>query len=195
MKKLLLIVGCITLIFSSCTTNRAIGNGAYSDISLVRDTDGYTVKRLKEVKSESKAIFGIPIGGVSSKEGIVVRFNGINLKAQQKFLPTLSMVALTVVTGGAIYELIGSEFDEEALGFAVSGVAAIPIAGAINNQIWSDAAFSRASWNANSTLLEENNDVDVFLNPKYEIQTKNGLWTQRVSLKANVMGATILTDK
>lgn len=195
MKKFLLLIGFISLLFSSCSTQRSIGNGAYSDISLVRNPDGYTVKRLNEVNTESKAIFGIPVGGVASKEGIVVRFNGINLRAQQKFLPTLSMVALTFVTGSTIYGVIGNEFDEDALGYAVSGVAAIPIAGAINNQIWSDAAFSRASWNANSTLLDQNKEVDVFLNPKYEIQTKNGLWTQRVNLKANVMGATILTDE
>jgi hypothetical protein len=194
MKNLLLLF-VFVLLFSSCSTQRAIGNGAYSDISLVRSSDEYTVKRLQEVNTESRAIFGIPIGDkVAKKEGIIVRFNGINLNAQQKFLPTLSMVVLTFVTGSAIYDLIGQEIDEEALSIAASGLAAIPIAGAINNQIWSNAAYSGATWNANSTLLEQNQDVDVFLNPKYQIETKNGLWSQKVKLQAKVMGATIITD-
>lgn len=193
MKNLLLLFVC-ALFFSSCSTQRAIGNGAYSDISLVRNSDEYTVKRLKEVNSESRAIFGIPIGGKAKKEGVIVRFNGINLNAQQKFAPTLSMIALSVFTGGVIHGIVGNEFDEKSLGYAVSGLAAIPIAGAINNQVWSNAAYSRATWNANSTLLEQNQEVDVFLNPKYEIETKNGVWGQRVKLKAKVMGATINTD-
>lgn len=194
MKNLLLLIFIILISFSSCTTQRSIGNGAYSDISLVRNSDQYELTRLKEVESESSAIFGIPTGGKAKKEGVVVRFNGINLKAQQKFLPTLSMVLLTVATGGVIYEFVGNEIEEEAIGLAVSYVAAIPVAGIINNQIWSDAAFSRASWNANSILMEENPNVDVFLNPKYEIETKNGLFGQKVKLKAKVMGATLTTD-
>jgi hypothetical protein len=181
-------------LFTSCSTQRSIGNGAYSDISLERSSDQYKLKRLKEVNTSSKAIFGIPLGKKSDKQGVVVRFNGINLSAQQKFLPTLSMVALTVVTGLQINGILDGVIEEEALSYAASGIVAIPIAGAINNQIWSSSAYSRASWNANSELLEKNPEIDVFLNPKYQIKTKNGLWTQRVELKANVMGAEIITD-
>lgn len=195
MKNLLLLLFSI-LLFSSCSTQRSVGNGAYSDISLVRNFDEYTVKRLQEVKTESRAIFGIPIDGkVAKKEGTIVRFNGINFKAQQKFWPTFSMAALTFFTGSVIHGLVGHKIEEEALGYAASGLAAIPLAGAINNQIWSDAAFSRASWNANSELLDKNPNVDIFLNPKYEIKTRNGIWGQRVELSAKVMGATILTDE
>lgn len=183
------------VLFSSCSTQRSIGNGAYSDISLERSSDEYTLKRLNAVKSESKAIFGIPIGGQAKKEGIVVRFNGINLGAQQKFLPALSMAVLSFATGSTIYGVVGNEFDEEAIAIGVSAVGAIPIAGFLNNQIWSDSALRNASWNANSTLLEENRDIDVFLNPKYEIQTNNGIFSQKASLRAEVMGAIIETDE
>ena len=184
------------LLLASCSTQRSVGNGAYSDISLVRSSDQYNVKRLKEVNTKSRAIFGIPLGSkVSKKEGVIVRFNGINLNAQQKFWPTVSMVALTFVTGSTIYSLISPEFEEDALAYGISGLAAIPIAGAINNQVWSNAAYSRATWDANSILMEQNTDVDVFLNPKYEIENHNGLWSQKTNLKAKVMGATILTDE
>ena len=190
---LFLALGLVLL--SSCSTKRSIGNGAYSDISLERSSDQYTLKRLKEVNSQSKAIFGIPVGNQAKKEGIVVRFNGINLGAQQKFLPAFSMVALSVVTGSAIYGAVGNEFDEEALAIGVSVAGAVPIAGFLNNQIWSDSALRNAAWNANSSLLNENKNIDVFLNPKYEIQTSNGIFTQKANLKANVMGAIIKTDE
>lgn len=195
MKKLLLLSGLSIILFTSCSTQRAIGNGAYSDISLQRSSNQYSLKRLPTVKSKSKAIFGIPLGNVAKKEGIVVRFNGINLTAQQKFLPAFSMAVLTVATGGIIHGIIDSEINDEALGYVISGVGAIPIAGAINNQLWSNAAYSRASWNANSELLDENPDIDIFLNPKYQIITNNGIWSQKVELKADVMGARITTDE
>jgi len=195
MRNVLVLLILSTLLLTSCSSHRSVGNGAYSDISLERSSDQYKLTRLKEVNTKSKAIFGIPVGKKADKQGIVVRFNGINLGAQQKFLPTLSMVALTVFTGFTINNIIEQDFDEKALSYAISGVAAIPIAGAINNQIWSNSAYSRASWNANSELLDNNPNIDVFLNPKYQIRTKNGFWTQKVELKANVMGAEIITDK
>jgi len=194
MRNVLVLLILSTLLFTSCSSHRSVGNGAYSDISLERNSDQYKLTRLKEVNTTSKAIFGIPIGKKADKQGVVVRFNGINLSAQKKFLPTLSMVALSVVTGVTIHSIIESNFEEKAISYAISGIAAIPIAGAMNNQIWSNSAYSRASWNANSELLDNNPNIDVFLNPKYQIKTKNGLWTQKVELKAKVMGAEILTD-
>src|SRR5690606_26755025 len=112
---------------------------------------------LAEVKTESRALFGIPLDGkVAKKEGVIVRFNGINLSAQSRFWPAFSMVALTAVTGSALYEFAQAEIEEESLAILASAVVAVPIAGAINNQMWSSAAYSRASWNANSQLLESN---------------------------------------
>ena len=61
--------------------------------------------------------------------------------------------------------------------------------------VWSDAAYSNAAWNANSELLEQNPDVDVFLNPKYDLVIKNGISSQKVDLRARVMGATLETDE
>ena len=203
MKKSLFFVFLSALLVTSCGTNRSIGNGAYSDISLVRDSDQYELKRLEPVNARSKAIFGIPIdGNVSKKEGVIVRFNGIRLNAQQRVWPILSMVALSVATGSVINTIVGTkdntdnweEYGEDKLGLALSSVIAIPVAGIINNQLWSDAALSRAAWNANSELLQENSEVDVFLNPKYDIQTKTGLWMQKAELEVRAMGARILTD-
>lgn len=195
MIKKLLLLALFALPTISCSTHRSMGNGAYSDISLTRDSNQYELERLQEVNSSSRAIFGIPIDkNVSKKEGIIVRFNGVNLKAQNRFLPALSMIVLTAVTGNGIHGIVGNEFDEKALGYGVSYAAAIPVAGFLNNQIWADAALSRASWNANSELMQQNQNVDVFLNPKYEIQTKNGIWTQKANLNVRAMGARILTD-
>lgn len=205
MKRFLLFISISILSFTSCTTSRGIGNGAYSDISLVRNSDDYQLKRLQEVNSKSRAIFGIPLGTSAKKEGVIVRFNGINVTAQKKIWPMLSMVALSVATGSVINEAVGYktedtdwgsyETGEYKLGLALSSLIAIPVAGAINNQIWSDAAYSNAAWNANSVLLEQNPDVDVFLNPKYDLEIKNGIWSQKVNLRARVMGATLETDK
>lgn len=115
------------------------------------------------------------------------------------------MVALSVATGSVINELVGYktedtdygsyETNEYKLGLGLSSVIAIPVSGMINNQIWSDAAYSNAAWNANSRLLEENPEIDVFLNPKYDLEIKNGIWRQKVQLRARVMGATLLTDE
>lgn len=192
----------------SCKSQLGVSNGAYSDISLNRDSKDYSIKRLKEINADSKAIFGIPTDkNLSKKQGLVVRFNGINLVSAKRFWPIVSMVAVTAVTGVAIQSLGGykektisygsysypTRSDEYNISFPLAALIAIPISGAINNQLW-NGSLNRAAWHANSELLRDNDDVDVFLNPKYDIETTYGIWTQTTKLKVRAMGARIKCD-
>ena len=193
----------------SCSSSIGVSNGAYSDISLNRDSKEYTIKRLKEVNKESNALFGIPTdNSLNKKQGLVVRFNGVNLTSSARIWPILSMVGLSVVTGFGIQQISGYRTvtyrygnypsfsypsDKHNLSLGVASLIAIPVAGFLNNQIWS-GALNRAAWEANSELLRDNDDIDVFLNPKYEIETSRKIWTQHAKLKVRVMGAKIKTD-
>jgi hypothetical protein len=96
----------------------------------------------------------------------------------------------TVDYGGYSYS---SPSDKHNLSLGVATLLAIPVSGFINNQIW-NGALNRAAWQANAQLLKENDDIDVFLNPKYDIETSRKIWTQHAKLKARVMGAKIKTD-
>ncbi len=209
MKKIILTLLSVTMLTSliGCQSQYGISNGAYSDISLNRDSKEYSIKRLKEVNVESKALFGIPIDkSVNKKQGLIVRFNGINLTASKRFWPIVSMVGVSLATGMVIQGIAGTkEIDynntnyyyndtsENKISLGVATLIGIPIAGAINNQLWS-SSLSRAAWELNNQLIEKNPEVDVFLNPKYDIDLKRGFWTQKAVIKAKVMGATIKTD-
>jgi hypothetical protein len=102
----------VTLLTSliGCQSQYGISNGAYSDISLNRDSKEYSIKRLKEVSVESKALFGIPIDkSVNKKQGLIVRFNGINLTASKRFWPIVSMVGVSLATGMVIQGIAGTK--------------------------------------------------------------------------------------
>lgn len=209
MKKIILTLLSVTMLTSliGCQSQYGISNGAYSDISLNRDSKEYSIKRLKEVNVESKALFGIPIDkSVNKKQGLIVRFNGINLTASKRFWPIVSMVGVSLATGMVIQGIAGTkeinynntnyyynDTSENKISLGVATLIGIPIAGAINNQLWS-SSLSRAAWELNNQLIEKNPEVDVFLNPKYDIDLKRGFWTQKAVIKAKVMGATIKTD-
>ncbi len=211
MRKIILL-SLFAIVLSSCRSQVGVSNGAYSDISLNRDSKEYTITRLKEINSESNAIFGIPTDkSMNKKQGLIVRFNGINLTASKRFWPIVSMVGLTFVTGKMISAAGGykeetiktgsgsyafeytMESDKPKIGMGLASIIALPISGFINNQLW-DGSLSRASWEANSKLLQDNDGIDVFLNPKYDIDVKRGIWTQNAKLKLRAMGAKIKTD-
>ena len=207
MRKIILL-SLFAIVLSSCRSQVGVSNGAYSDISLNRDSKEYTITRLKEINSESNAIFGIPTDkSLNKKQGLIVRFNGINLTASKRFWPIVSMVGLTFVTGKMISAAGGFkeetiqgynysftvESDKPKIGMGLASIIALPISGFINNQLW-DGSLSRASWEANSKLLQDNDGIDVFLNPKYDIDVKRGIWTQNAKLKLRAMGAKIKTD-
>lgn len=198
MRKIISITLLISVLFSfiGCSSYLQTANGAYSDISLTRDPDGYTVKRLAEVKETGKAFWGIPKNNKNKKQGMIFRFNGINLDQANGFWPTLSMIGMSTFGSLTIAGIInpGWFYYEEYATLLLSTAITLPITGAINNAIWSNSAYQTAVFNLNSKLLVQNPDVDVFLNPKYEVYKKNGLWSQEAKIKANVMGARIKVD-
>ena len=197
---LLLAIGASLI---SCASNQLISNGAYSDISLTRDSSQYDLQRLAEIKAEGKAVFGIPIGESDDNYGMVVRFNGVNLSGTKKIFPILTLLATTFAVGTAIQTTGGTNediYDEDGydnpnygdqnFSLPVSFIAAIPIAGIINNFIWGQsAATSRAFQKFNRKLLVDNPNIDVFLNPKYEVSQKIGIFNSQTNIKGKVMGA------
>ena len=191
---LLLAIGASLI---SCASNQLISNGAYSDISLTRDSSQYDLQRLAEIKAEGKSFFGIPIGESDDNYGMVVRFNGVNLSGTKKIFPILTLLATTFAvgtaiqtTGGTVDDYTSNDYGDPNFSLPVSFIAAIPIAGIINNFIWGQsAATSRAFQKFNRKLLVDNPNIDVFLNPKYEVSQKIGIFESQTNIKGKVMGA------
>lgn len=206
MKKIFAQLLLVVMIFQllGCTAQMKMANGAYSDISLTRSEQKYSVVRLKEVNGTGSAIFGIPNKPSSKQRGFIYRFNGINLSEANSFFPTLSMIGLSFF-GGAILDNIAGyktetingieyETDKKKLGLVLSTILSIPVAGVINNYLWPNSAYQVASFNVNNKLIKDNTNIDVFLNPKYEISNRISLWSQKSIINANVMGAIIKED-
>jgi hypothetical protein len=201
--KISLLIAFLAISFVGCRSQLSVSNGAYSDISLTRDAKEHSIKRLAELDVKGSALFGIPTDkNLNRKQGLVVRFNGINLVGARRIFPMITMAALSLGTGSVIQEISGyKNYRDDKfyngqnynLSLGVSTIIGLPVAGAINNQLWS-SSLSRAAWRLNQELIEQNPNVDVFLNPKYDIDIKKGIWGQKTTLKAKVMGATIKTD-
>ena len=188
------VLAAITLL-TSCSRQMYTGNGALSDVSLQRNSSEYEIKRLNEIEVSGKSFWGIPSNSYNAnknKNGMVVRFNGLELGRTPKILPILTMVGYSFGVGGILQETFGfKDNGDYKLGTVPSLLLALPIAGAINNFSWSGSAFSGATNELNYRLVTDNPNVDVFLNPKYTIEYKMGFWRQSTNVKAKVMGATI----
>jgi len=201
--KSLAVVFILSMSLQSCKTNQIVSNGAYSDISLTRTADQYDIKRLNEINTEGESFWGIPIDkNVGNDFGTVVRFNGVELGGTKRFLPILTMLVTNIAVSQGLRQLVGEKdeiYDNNGnlknntyrLSSVVAFILATPISGAINNAMWPLASTSRAFQKFNRKLVEENEDIDVFLNPKYKINTKNGFWTSKTTINGKVMGATI----
>jgi len=190
-------LAAITL-FASCSHQQFTGNGALSDVSLQRNSSEYEIKRLNEIEVSGKSFWGIPSNSYNAnknKKGMIVRFNGLELGRTPKILPILTMVGYSFGVGGLLQETFGfKDNGDYKIGTVPSILLGLPIAGALNNVTWSGSAFSGATNELNYRLVTDNPNVDVFLNPKYTIDYKMGLWKQSATVKAKVMGATIKSN-
>jgi len=206
------IFGLLMILISvstSCSKKLYSGNGAFSDISLTRNSSEYEVKRLNEIEVSGNSFWGIPSNSYRSnknKHGIIVRFNGIQLGKTPQIFPILTMAAYTFGVGDLIKSSFGYKTEKYVVGnttiYTYKGnkpnvgllpslVLALPISGALNNLTWKGSAFSGATNELNYRLVTDNPNVDVFLNPKYTIDYHFGFWRQTANIKAKVMGATI----
>lgn len=188
------------LLFTSCSQFIRSGNGGYSDVSLNRNSDEYTIKKLNPVELKGSSVFGIPGWGTNNrnknKSGLIFRFNGVELGKIPRALPLLTLLGATYGYGKLIQKVVGykedSRFnDEYKLKFGYAALAGIPFAGMTNNFLWNGAALSGLTNQMYYKLVDENPDVDVFVNPKYKVDYKLGLFSQKATVNAQVMGATL----
>ncbi len=207
------------LLFSSCASSLYTSNGARDQRPLLFDGE-YDIKELGEIESTGTAFWGVPISQKKYKRkggSIGVYFNGVSLMKTPKILPVLTLLSLDYfVTAYVMQPIFGTKeetqtyddlngdtytltFDtgENKLEFVPGLLLSLPIAGTINNFIWSGAT-AEASSTIERQLIEKNPDTDLFFFPKYEVKKYNVfndgvkyLWWQKADVNARVKGATI----
>ena len=203
------------LLFSSCSSSLYTSNGARDQRPLLFDGE-YDIKELGEIKSTGKAFWGIPISQrkYKGKSGSIgVYFNGVSLTKTPKILPILTLLTLDLFfttsvmvpifgkkertyteNTGTAYEYSYTIDEGYQLGLVPGLLLSLPIAGAINNFIWSGAT-AEASSTIERRLIEENPGIDLFFFPKYKIKTEKNIWWQYADVDAKVKGATIKLTK
>jgi len=206
---LLLALIC-SLLMSSCAKSLLITNGAKDNKPLIFNNE-YKTSNLEEIVVEGKAFCGIPSFSKNNKNnhknGFLFTFNGVEIVKTKRVLPILTLVAYSFGSQMAIQRVFGKKTETTGiskyrLGFALSYIIGLPIAGILNNFTWNNSALSGASATLNHRLVSENPNVDLFYYPKYEINKKNVftdgkiklkyLFVQDASVKARVSGATLI---
>jgi hypothetical protein len=192
----------LLVLLSSCSQYIKSGMGGSTDVVLHRNSDEYTIKRLKTIELQGNSLFGIPGFATNNrnknKTGMVFKLNGFTLGSTPRILPILSFLSLSVSSGLIIQSLAGTVNDPQSdryldykISLPVGIMLGIPVGGMINNFAWSGSATSGLTNQVYYKLVDENPDVDIFTNPKYKIDYKLGVFGQKASIRADVMGATI----
>lgn len=196
---------CLAIVLlPSCSQYIKSGIAGSTDVTLNRNSDEYTIKRLKPVELEGSSLFGIPGFGTNNKNknktGMIFKLNGFTIGSVPRIIPILSFLSTTVASGLVIQSIAGQKLVPGNLGFpelknrmptSVGLLLGIPVGGMINNLVWSGSATSGLTNQMYYRLVDENPDVDIFTNPKYKIDYKLGVFGQKAIIRADVMGATL----
>jgi hypothetical protein len=207
MKKIILSLLVIAIAMSSCNKSLFVSNGSKDNRPLLFQNE-YEFKTLNEITVEGEAICGIPSFIKNNKNnhnhGMLFTFNGVDLGSVKRFLPIVTMLGFSYATGALIQTLGGKEqvaVNPYYPSYKIEGdykikkapamLLGLPIAGILNNLLWSGSSLSGATSTLNYRLVTENPTIDLFFYPKYEIQYKPKLFTQSAIIKARVTGATL----
>ncbi len=207
--RVFLLLSSISLFFSNCSNRYVTNTGAYSDISLNRNSSEYEIKRLKEVEATGNAFWGIPYiknSQARNKTGFIFRFNGVNVFKVRKIFPILTLIGTSITAGTYLQTFagyhtikIGNTSYPDPLNPIIpwywGSIISLPITGIINNLTWRNVALSNSIHELNYKLINENPDIDVFSNPKYVVDNKLRIWSQEANVKVNTLGSRIKTER
>ncbi len=184
----------VLLSMAGCSTQKQTLSGAETVVQITVTPEQYTMRRLPEVTAKGSSFWGIPSVPKGKKEGLVLSVNGVKIDRGSKVLPAMSLIGMSLATGVLVnqYVLTTPVFgNQKGVGdYVLSSLISLPLTGAINNLLWQNSGYKVAMAQVNSTLMTNHPKVDAFVNPRYEVSSSLGLWTQSVSINARVVGAT-----
>lgn len=197
---ILLPILSLVCLASCADQQKLVANGARHEHP-IHLGDEYTWKELNPVDIEGNAVFGIPSNNGQrdnvSRTGLIINLDGPGGFRFPKVIPLLTMIAGTIATASTLRAMGGSEYDFQArkeiysIPYVLSIPLAIPVWGAVQNAVYSGIANSGVTGEMQRRLIEDNPDVDLFFNPRYDIRYKQGLFTQESTITAKLKGATM----
>lgn len=212
MKNQILLLAAVLITLSGCRSTLSTGNGGYTDLSLTVNPSDYELVRLDEIKSSTKQIAGIPLDkNVGLDYGHVDRFFSFSSagsknsgSAAYRVQPILTLALIEIPTlfiSGALWGVRSYTINPNNGNLVVrrplgglaffTFVVGSGISAAYNNVIWDPS--KRAIQRLNREIVDQNPDVDVFLNPKYTIERNQGIFQSEAKVRLNAMGAKIET--
>ena len=202
---------------SSCAGTFHTANASKDKRPLLFQNE-YDIKTISEVNSTGKAFWGIPYGNGKYRRnkgslGPNFRINGVALSriTIPNILPILTLLSCDFALAISMQGLSGRKTeryynsdgysikvdDGPKMGIVTALLLSFPIAGTLNNFVWSGAK-QEASLSIQRELIDQNPDIDLFFFPKYKIKKydvfNDGikyLWFQKADINVKVKGATI----
>ena len=75
------------------------------------------------------------------------------------------------------------------------GIAGIGIAGIINDVSWTSATKAKAIQKCNWALKQSNPNIDSFINPKYDVKYKKGVFGTECTVTLSAQGVVLKNKK
>ena len=110
--------------------------------------------------------------------------------------------AVPAAIGGGIAAAVYEEYDgwdyytrvNGPLAFFASAIG-IGIAGIINDVSWTGATKAKAIQKCNWALKQSNPNIDSFINPKYDVQYKKGVFGTECTVTLSAQGVVLKNKK
>ena len=196
MKKLMLtLIGALVL--SSCASTQQAGNLSYADVSLNFSSDEFDIVSLDAVSASATSFFGI---SKNVNESAILDRSEFNTEAGT----TWGLLTMVTAIPGAIAAGLaaGIEYDDYGYDdgynagtvFVVSAIG-IGIAGIINDVSWTGATKAKAIQKCNWALKQSNPNIDSFINPKYDVQYKKGVFGTECTVTLSAQGVVLKNKK
>ena len=185
MKKLILLfIGALVL--SSCASTQQAGNLSYADVSLNFSSDEFDVVSLEPVSASATSFFGI---SKNVNESSILDRSEFNTETGTTWGIVTMAAAVPAAIGGGIAaaEYVPVAFFASAIGIGIAGI--------INDVSWTGATKAKAIQKCNWALKQSNPNIDSFINPKYDVKYKKGVFGTECTVTLHAQGIVLKNKK
>ena len=186
-------------LFASCASTQQAGNLSYADVSLNFSSDEFDVITLAPVSASAKSFFGI---SENVNESSILDRSEFNTEAGTTWGILTMAAAIPAAIGGGIASAMYEEYDGWDYYTTVNGPVAvfasavgIGIAGIINDFSWTNATQAKAIQKCNWALKKANPNIDSFINPKYDVKYKKGVFGTQCTVTLHAQGIVLKNKK
>ena len=186
----------LIIVLNGCQSNHMIRSGGLNVINTEIPENKLIFSEIESDKIEYNTLFGVRTDVVNKPtKSTIINLNGINSSGSSTNLRPLQILTFittsvaTIFSGRRLMDLSPTAYTDQ--DYVLVSIGSVALSGIINESIWKKHHYNTSMGSLNNSLLENNQEIDYFINPSFNTTTTSSPFSSKRILSGKAIGVQI----